>query len=370
MGSPVVQVALGMALTFAVVAALTSVATELVARFLGLRARFLLLGLRELLDTDEVATVELNRAQTTYAEFRTPTAEPRSATEAVLGAPILRSQGMPGTVSSRKVTIEKTSAADMRLPKVRVGGAKWLFGNPLRRLPSYVSARTFSAALFDLIVPDASGATDLDRIRAEVAKIHGFPALTEPLETLLKTSGDSVERFRESVEGWYDDHMDRVSGWYKRHIAKWSLVFGVVLVLVLNVDSISIARTLYTNDDIRTAVTAVATEATQCDDKQGEELTACLDTLGKQLEQAREAGLPVGWGVVTQCQPEGTCASFWERYGMLAPGRGWWDWHPLVVLFGWLVTMVALVPGSRFWFDLLGRLGSLRTTGPKPGSST
>jgi hypothetical protein len=28
--------------------------------------------------------------------------------------------------------------------------------------------------------------------------------------------------------------------------------------------------------------------------------------------------------------------------------------------------VVALLPGARFWFDLLGKLGSLRSSGPKP----
>jgi hypothetical protein len=31
-----------------------------------------------------------------------------------------------------------------------------------------------------------------------------------------------------------------------------------------------------------------------------------------------------------------------------------------------LITIVALTPGARFWFDLLGRLGTIRSTGPKP----
>ena len=29
----------------------------------------------------------------------------------------------------------------------------------------------------------------------------------------------------------------------------------------------------------------------------------------------------------------------------------------------------ATVPGARFWFDALSKLGSLRSTGPKPPTS-
>jgi hypothetical protein len=31
--------------------------------------------------------------------------------------------------------------------------------------------------------------------------------------------------------------------------------------------------------------------------------------------------------------------------------------------------IVALLPGARFWFGLLSKLGTLRSTGPKPATS-
>ena len=50
LGSGIIDVAIGLAFVFGVTAALSSVFTELVSRFLGLRGAFLLSGLRELLD--------------------------------------------------------------------------------------------------------------------------------------------------------------------------------------------------------------------------------------------------------------------------------------------------------------------------------
>ena len=50
LGSGIIDVAIGLAFVFGVTAALSSVFTELIARFLGLRGAFLLSGLRELLD--------------------------------------------------------------------------------------------------------------------------------------------------------------------------------------------------------------------------------------------------------------------------------------------------------------------------------
>lgn len=39
-----------------------------------------------------------------------------------------------------------------------------------------------------------------------------------------------------------------------------------------------------------------------------------------------------------------------------------------LVLAGWALMIIALLPGARFWFDLLARLGSLRSTGSKPAA--
>src|SRR5215472_11743320 len=50
LGSGIIDVAIGLAFIFGVTAALSSVFTELIARFLGLRGAYLLGGLRELLD--------------------------------------------------------------------------------------------------------------------------------------------------------------------------------------------------------------------------------------------------------------------------------------------------------------------------------
>jgi hypothetical protein len=41
-------------------------------------------------------------------------------------------------------------------------------------------------------------------------------------------------------------------------------------------------------------------------------------------------------------------------------------WQLVLVLIGFLIMLIAIVPGVRFLFDLLGWLGSLRETGPKP----
>ena len=112
LNSGIIDLAIGMAFIFAATAGLASVITELIARFLGLRGAYLLLGLRELLDSKDTAVV-LRTAETDFGNARKLVTgapgthpEPPSATGALLGSPILGSQGMAGTISSRKLRLE------------------------------------------------------------------------------------------------------------------------------------------------------------------------------------------------------------------------------------------------------------------------
>ena len=65
LSSGIIDLAIGLAFVFGVTAALASVITELISRFLGLRGAYLLKGLRELLDGTGVEAV-VNEADRDY----------------------------------------------------------------------------------------------------------------------------------------------------------------------------------------------------------------------------------------------------------------------------------------------------------------
>lgn len=48
--------------------------------------------------------------------------------------------------------------------------------------------------------------------------------------------------------------------------------------------------------------------------------------------------------------------------------HGDYGWQLVLVLVGFLIMIIALVPGARFWFGLLSKLGTLRAAGPKPAA--
>jgi hypothetical protein len=372
LSSPIIDLAIGLVFVFGVTAALSSVFTELIARFLGLRGAYLLGGLRELLDGTGSRTA-LNDAIGNYDEMKALVKGPvpatgggaappatKSATGALLGSPILRSQGMIGQISSRDLTLQPGKAG--RPFRITTGTWKppW---RACRSLPSYISATSFSAAIIDLLVPNAAGQTTMAQVQDGINKLpEWMPTLKESLQTLAANAGEDIDLFRTSVENWYDDHMSRVSGWYKRHVAKITIVVGTILILLLNINTLTIGRTLWNSSVVRTAVSTVAANTTSC---QNQSQRDCLAGLQKQLSDAAQAGLPIGWGTVPDCAVPKTSCNWLDQRGILSR-HGGSGWEIVLVLIGFLITIVALTPGARFWFDILGKLGSLRTTGPKP----
>ena len=397
--SAIIDLAIGLIFVFGVTAALSSVVTELVARLIGLRGAYLLTGLRELLDSGEAPT-DLSTAKTDYEKIQemmlggqappaalaaaapasatevAATAPPLTATGALLGGPILRSQGMAGQIFDRKLTVEAGETGG--LPKMTTDreGSLWSQRRNLpsyikgsvwiqrRSLPSYISARSFADAVIDLVAPGAAGQTTMNTIRQSLEALPETMTPFKPsLQALAKNAGDDVGRFRTGVEQWYDDHMDRVSGWYKRYTAKITLVAGAILVVLLNINALTIGRTLYTESTVSTAISTVAAKVTSC--PKGEDQQQCLASLEGQLSAAAAAGLPIGWGTVRDCtEPQARC-NWLEQRGIFSR-HGNSGWQLVLVLIGFLIMVVALVPGARFWFGLLSKLGSLRSTGPKP----
>ena len=395
LSSPVIDLAIGLTFVFAVTAALASLLTEFIARFLGLRGAYLLSGLRELVDSGEKATV-LTNAATDYKTMQTlikgppyandkapddkapvagqaPPVDPEpadpkparpSVTAALLGGPILGNQGVVGQIVGRNLTLNKTAGQrDGSLATITSqSGTK---RSQLRSLPSYISSRSFADAVIDLVVPDAQGQTTLDTIQKNIQE------LPDPFKTslgaLAKNANGDVSKFRTSVEQWYDDHMDRVSGWYKRRTAWITLAVGAIVVVLLNLNALSIGRTLYTENAVSAAVSSVAAKTTPCTTVSQD----CLSTLDGDLSAAASSGLPVGWGTVRACKEQGVHCGWWQQRGILSPSgsAGAQAAQVLLVLLGFLIMIVALLPGAQFWFGLLSKLGTLRSTGPKPASA-
>jgi hypothetical protein len=270
---------------------------------------------------------------------------------------------MAGQITSRKLTLAATGQTG-HLPKMTADRKGGSLRNQRRSLPAYISSRSFAEAVIDLVVPGPAGQVTMTSIQQGIDALPPTMSPFKPaLQALAKNAGDDSSRFRVIVEQWYDDHMDRVSGWYKRHVAKVTLAAGAVLIVLFNINALTIARTLYSENTVSTAVSSVAAKVTSCPASESQQ--ECLADLQAQLSAT---GLPVGWGTVRDCRQPGARCNWLDQRGIFSI-HGDSAWQVVQVLIGFLIVLLALVPGAQFWFGLLGKLGSLRTTGPPPATT-
>ena len=240
---------------------------------------------------------------------------------------------------------------------------------------SYLPSRTFSAAVFDLLAPAdpadpahpgataAKGAaTDpMARAKAAVEGMSEHNPARQPLLRMMTDAEGDRDKFRGSLEHWYDDTMDRVSGWYKRYVQRIILVITIMLVACLNVDSINIAQVLWRLPTERAAVAAAAAKQAGSGSSAGQN----ADEVVRSISALK---LPLGWTPphITTVSPAGAKTVVVSTDPQHLPlGVGSW----LIKLLGLLITVLALSLGAPFWFDALTKLGSLRQAGPKPAKS-
>lgn len=257
--------------------------------------------------------------------------------------------------------------------------------------PSYIPPKNFTLALMDIMTGNTGKLPSDNQSLIETIEKQGLFAQTEAgrsIILLLHEAGDDVERARRNVESWYNDAMDRVGGWYKQKTQV--IIFSIALIVctALNIDTIKISQTLWTDIALRQALVEAAsstdiaglmaqpveqkTPATGDDkspaqpDNKAEADAPAMNaaaikgieqsarTAGALIGQIRELHLPIGWK-----KPDGQWAF---------AGFGFMEW--LVKILGILVTTFAGSLGAPFWFQLLNKIVDLRAAGKQPGKSS
>jgi hypothetical protein len=249
------------------------------------------------------------------------------------------------------------------------------------RRPSYIPARRFADALLKILSEGqpSSGASGLD-IREGLRNLRQTsPAVAAVLEQKFPNLEASLERgelnltiWRVQLEEWFNDAMHRLSGEYKRHVQRCSLIIGLGLALLFNVDTVAIARQLWREPTLRQMIAQQAASKSDTDSSTGvKQVRQYVDMLG----------LPVGWSVRAPAQDE-QCG--WQLGQPVYPAvwvRGEcrllstlprmddpWGW--LSKIIGIILSGLAATQGAPFWFDVLQRLVNLRSTGPFSSASS
>jgi hypothetical protein len=207
------------------------------------------------------------------------------------------------------------------------------------KLPSYIPSKTFAIALLDVLQEKTSVSTAIGADKALAGAKELVDKLPSTFHDLKKTLnlliGDAqryeehvdrqAARFSEGIEAWFNDRMARAAGWYKRKAQYFSLALAAAVSVAANASSIDVAAKLWKDASLRAAVVASA--------------QAAHDQAAASL---MSSPLPIGW------------SGGWAA--------GWGGWLTPV---GWAITALAVSLGSAFWFDALGKLLQLRSTGAR-----
>ena len=240
------------------------------------------------------------------------------------------------------------------------------------KLPSYIPARTFALALWNIastaVAEDGSGSAagggtagvtaDLKAVRAAVATRLPNQELRTALLTLIDEAQGDIEKARRNIEEWYDGMMDRVSGWYKRRTTVLMLLLGFVVAAVVNADTINIANTLARDGALRSSLVAAAEQRIRTPLSTATTAGSTPDEVDAQatrnLQSAHDAvnalGLPIGW---TKATPN-------NRDDRRRVPDTFGDFF--LKLVGILVTGFAISQGAPFWFDMLNKFIVVRST--------
>jgi hypothetical protein len=229
---------------------------------------------------------------------------------------------------------------------------------PVEKRPSYIPSGTFSLALQSVLanLAPADGAQNQQLQQQILQGINQLPNATfqDALKNLMGDAGADLDRWRKNLEVWFDDAMERVSGWYKRDAKKGIMVLAAVVTLALNADTVVFATSLWEDPAIRETVAAqaqAATEPTDCPTPTEDEDP--FECIAQRVRDVKALEVPIGWPVDDPTNPS-------ERR-FPHDTAGW-----ALKVLGLLLTWAALTRGAPFWFDVLNRLGSLRSAGRPP----
>jgi hypothetical protein len=272
--------------------------------------------------------------------------------------------------------------------------------------PSYINKQTFSKVMVDLLrgkdVKPGDDVKALIQIALDNKKTNwGEAQINEQTLSYLKSiwadaEGDIV-KFRNHLETWFDETMDRASGWYKKHTQFILFFVGLAIAIVFNVDTIKLVNKLEKDPKLREQIVQQAdafikdhpnldddlmkqkidykravevreeNDSSKNNYSSGSYLKDSLELAKSQFLMARRDTLINRAETLLKNDISNVHHAIgleWETYECTT--------HYFVCilksLLGWIITALALSLGAPFWFDLLNKLMKLRGSVATPTS--
>jgi len=256
----------------------------------------------------------------------------------------------------------------------------------LRNSLPYVQDRRYRNALTEIVnqIDEDVSLLGLEPT-SNVALMAGIKQIEHPkLRNALATvmySAESMEAARGNLETWFNNSMNRASATYAARMKSLSMVVALAFALVLNIDALNIARSLWEDPAQRQAISselsysvqsgelqsqvdrAVSTEGDEFRANQVESGSPIEDAVGTgaeiahQLQDIQDLSLPFGW----------TLQNVAGQPAALNDPNNLWNYFPDNNPDGWLgllagkflgiaATVIAAAQGAPFWFGIVNRI--------------
>lgn len=257
---------------------------------------------------------------------------------------------------------------------------------------SYIDAKNFASALLEKVTFDPANpksvaknindliqtlekTTVLSTEFQRVLLIYANEA-KDTYEALSDKTVSEIQLFRGKIENWFDSSMDRITGALKKRYSRpATFVVAVIVTICLNADSIALAKYLYSNPDARTKVAMQAYDAVKDTAliAQVQQMPASADasTGGMNTVQLKDKILKEIAGIDKAKQGLSDVMPLTWKAGELKDDSGNLSARLIFSkITGLLATILAIMMGAPFWFDLLNKISNLRGTGSKPPLSS
>ena len=188
--------------------------------------------------------------------------------------------------------------------------------------------------------------------------IDNMATLAKRAQLKAKSTEDGINILRQEIAETFDNSMERASGVYRRNAKGVALLIGISIAIIANADTFHIVSILSKDAAIRTAIVNNAGQVVQTNSVNSPEEIKILREDTNNL--IAEITLPIGWNKVNLEQqlvslPDENNPTLFNRY--------------VTMVFGWLISGVAISMGAPFWFELIGRVVNVRNSGKPPKAS-
>ncbi|GAB5493429.1 MAG: hypothetical protein Phog2KO_36440 [Phototrophicaceae bacterium] len=201
--------------------------------------------------------------------------------------------------------------------------------------------------------------------------------LKNAIHTILTTS-KTVAEAEAKIEDWFNRANERATETFSRDMKRYSYLIGLLVAILINVDTMYIATKLWEDPLLRSAVAETAS-AVDIDELQRQldeannninstdstelaDVTDSVAVAGRTLSQIQDARVPIGWSFESLSDITDDSLDVYKlsdsRYitNLMPWNNPNWLWLLGMKIVGIVATMLAIGQGAPFWFNLLRQI--------------